>query len=772
MQQKEGAAKGFSDLGGVKAAERKKQPLVQPVDFTTLAATAAEIQALLPLRVSGARQASATEITLCLGEEGSGAERYLRLCWNRKLAHVCLVDGSEAPADDTASRSLSTTSEDLLQGLHLVRAQVLGFSRVLRLDFSDRSRTAVDPPPLGGVVREQGGEGEGGAGRTVPDDSEEEDPDEVEPFGMAEDVFEQDDAPPPVDQDEPPEVTGHVYFEGAGQSGNARLVLVGNDNRVVTAAPPVDRAGNVWQRIGRRYLEPGVSTRRSGGEDDETSEAPPETEADHQRAEPTLLENQEEWVARVQSALAPTGEPAGSIRQALLQAYQGLSPALVQQMVSAAGIPGSEPLGSLSAADWASLSRIWKGWLWALADGNFDAVIEGDGMRYAVVPWPSPPADLLGSTENSAENEDDEKSGGEAPPGAGGAEGQRFDSVSACVSAYYQALAFSEAHGRLCQEVEGAMGGQRAKIASFKKRIEEAKMAENLKIHGEALLVNKHLVKPGASHVSLPDYASLKEGDDEVPMMEFDIDPMLSAADNAALFFKRFKKLVRQDTASERLLVEATKALTDLIQAQGALSNVPRADGPARALAALRTMEESLVARGLVKRRADDDAEQAQEKARAVGLEKARSSGKRKIKVRGRGKVPEFLRFKTPSGLEVVAGKSSRQNDRVTWGLARDHHLWFHARGIGGSHVVLLLPKGSDKGVAGGKAKKEDIIFAARVAAFYSKARADTRVDVSYTERRHLRQPPQRLRKPGMVMITREEVVTVAPSDCADYRID
>lgn len=94
----------------------------------------------------------------------------------------------------------------------------------------------------------------------------------------------------------------------------------------------VDRAGNVWQRIGRRYLEPGVSTRRSGGEDDETSEAPPETEADHQRAEPTLLENQEEWVARVQSALAPTGEPAGSIRQALLQAYQGLSPALVQQV--------------------------------------------------------------------------------------------------------------------------------------------------------------------------------------------------------------------------------------------------------------------------------------------------------------------------------------------------------------------------------------------------------------------------------------------------------
>lgn len=55
-------------------------------------------------------------------------------------------------------------------------------------------------------------------------------------------------------------------------------------------------------------------------------------------------------------------------------------------------------------------------------------------LRSTLAWWP-------GSTENSAENEDDEKSGGEAPPGAGGAEGQRFDSVSACVSAYYQAIA-------------------------------------------------------------------------------------------------------------------------------------------------------------------------------------------------------------------------------------------------------------------------------------------------------------------------------------------
>jgi hypothetical protein len=48
-----------------------------------------------------------------------------------------------------------------------------------------------------------------------------------------------------------------------------------------------------------------------------------------------------------------------------------------------------------------------------------------------------------------------------------------------------------------------------------------------------------------------------------------------------------------------------------------------------------------------------------------------------------------------------------------------------------------------------------------------SKAKKDTKVDVSYTLRRHLRPPPAKLRKPGMVQITREEVLTVRPVDCS-----
>ena len=53
--------------------------------------------------------------------------------------------------------------------------------------------------------------------------------------------------------------------------------------------------------------------------------------------------------------------------------------------------------------------------------------------------------------------------------------------------------------------------------------------------------------------------------------------------------------------------------------------------------------------------------------------------------------------------------------------------------------------------------RNEDVEFAAQIAATHSKAKQDTKVDVSYTQRKHLRSPPQRVKKPGMVSMTREQ---------------
>lgn len=69
----------------------------------------------------------------------------------------------------------------------------------------------------------------------------------------------------------------------------------------------------------------------------------------------------------------------------------------------------------------------------------------------------------------------------------------------------------------------------------------------------------------------------------------------------------------------------------------------------------------------------------------------------------------------SPNGFRVLIGRNSRQNDQLSKTVAKDDDFWFHARGHPGSHVVLKLDGKSEA------PEKEDIIFAAQAAAWFSK---------------------------------------------------
>ena len=72
----------------------------------------------------------------------------------------------------------------------------------------------------------------------------------------------------------------------------------------------------------------------------------------------------------------------------------------------------------------------------------------------------------------------------------------------------------------------------------------------------------------------------------------------------------------------------------------------------------------------------------------------------------------------------LVVGRSSRQNDRITFNLAQDHHMWFHVQGLPGSHCLLLLEPGEDL-------THEKIQYAADVASYFSKARDTSQVKMN-----------------------------------------
>jgi predicted ribosome quality control (RQC) complex YloA/Tae2 family protein len=111
-----------------------------------------------------------------------------------------------------------------------------------------------------------------------------------------------------------------------------------------------------------------------------------------------------------------------------------------------------------------------------------------------------------------------------------------------------------------------------------------------------------------------------------------------------------------------------------------------------------------------------------------------------------------LLRVRSRQGLEIVVGRSARQNERVTFDEAHPEDLWLHARGTPGAHVVI-------RG-AGQTPDEETVRMAAQLAAYHSGARGDGAVAVIVTRKRFVQRAPGG--KVGQVLVKQEErVVTV-----------
>jgi predicted ribosome quality control (RQC) complex YloA/Tae2 family protein len=107
-------------------------------------------------------------------------------------------------------------------------------------------------------------------------------------------------------------------------------------------------------------------------------------------------------------------------------------------------------------------------------------------------------------------------------------------------------------------------------------------------------------------------------------------------------------------------------------------------------------------------------------------------------------------------GYEILVGKSARENDELSFRIARPRDLWLHASGYAGSHVVIRLPEGEDD------APRPVIERAAELAAWHSKAReARGKVVVHLCRAEDLRK--RRGAPAGQVELRRSETVRVYP---------
>ena len=115
---------------------------------------------------------------------------------------------------------------------------------------------------------------------------------------------------------------------------------------------------------------------------------------------------------------------------------------------------------------------------------------------------------------------------------------------------------------------------------------------------------------------------------------------------------------------------------------------------------------------------------------------------------------PDTWDYELPGGWIVWAGKTERDNDRLSIKVARGNDWWFHVRGMPGSHVLLLSKEGEEPST-------EVLKAAAAVAAWHSKGRSGGTVAVSATLAKNVSKP--RGAKTGTVTIRQERVLKVRP---------
>lgn len=81
-------------------------------------------------------------------------------------------------------------------------------------------------------------------------------------------------------------------------------------------------------------------------------------------------------------------------------------------------------------------------------------------------------------------------------------------------------------------------------------------------------------------------------------------------------------------------------------------------------------------------------------------------------------------RFTSPDGMEVLVGRTARDNNALTFQVASQRDFWLHVAGCPGSHVIVRNPDGLSS------LPRETLRFAAALAARHSKAKTAGQVSV------------------------------------------
>lgn len=305
------------------------------------------------------------------------------------------------------------------------------------------------------------------------------------------------------------------------------------------------------------------------------------------------------------------------------------------------------------------------------------------------------------------------------------AESRKFSSLSAALEYWL----FQSGHGsryaaldaRLRSAIAAAIEKTQRTLAKQELELEKARGCQLYREIGDTLLAAIPTPRGAASLV-------LNNVHTGQPL-KIPLDPEKSGSSNAARYYKKYRKYKNAEN-----------------KVKGQI------DSNRRQLEYLRSLEYALDSAATLPELREIKLEMEE-----VGLIQARSKERPPLPHR-----EDYLAYRSPGGDLVLVGKNNRQNEALTLRKADKTHYWLHTRHFPGSHVILCNSAPDEA----------DLEFAASLAAWHSKARSETKVEVVWTQVKNVKKIPGA--KPGLVQYSQYRSAFFpprpAPGECREIQ--
>ncbi|MGJ7910622.1 Rqc2 family fibronectin-binding protein [Neobacillus sp. LXY-1] len=295
-----------------------------------------------------------------------------------------------------------------------------------------------------------------------------------------------------------------------------------------------------------------------------------------------------------------------------------------------------------------------------------------------------------------------------------------FDTLSEVLDRFYFGKAERDRVKQQGNDIERFIINEKEKnekkIEKLQQTLKEAELAEQYQRYGELLTANLYAAKKGMKEIEVVDYYDEAGG-----TVTITLDPRRTPSENAQRYFSKYQKAKNAVAIVEE---QIEKARLEVIYFDNLLQQIQTASPKD-----IQEIREELVEGGYIR-------------------ERQKRNGKKLQNVK-----PVLDYFVSSDGIDIIVGKNNKQNDYLTNKVAARDEIWLHTKDIPGSHVVIRSKEPSE----------ETIHEAAKLAAYFSKARNSSSVPVDFTRVRFVKKPSGA--KPGFVIYENQQTVFVTPEE-------